>query len=276
MRSLRQATRRLVSRLHLWRRRQWLLVTFTVLISVISGIYTYLQAPVLWFVSVEPGVVPDHEEAGPTRIMIVSPRPDDVLGVGGTMADAAAGTSVLVVYLISGDANKAARRVITMNPFHVPTEYRALGSRHQKEAVLALQRLGLPPENAVFLNYPDCGLTPLLEDHLLPIDPYKSRFTNRDTKYSDAAFNPSAKYCGANLVENLAFILHRFCPTTLYLPHPLDAHPDHRAGYRFAILALENVETSASQFVAPDIRCYLVHLFEERWPVPGECTLLSP
>lgn len=278
MTSLRQVARRLVSRLRLWRRRQWLLATFAVLILVISGIYAYLQTPVLWFVSVEPGVVPDHEEAGPTRIIIVSPHPDDdILGVGGTMAQAAAaGASVLVVYLTSGDANKAARRVITMNPFHFPAEYRALGSRRQKEAVLALRRLGIPPENAVFLNYPDRGLTPLLKNHWLPIDPYKSRFTNRDTKYSDAAFNPLAEYCGANLVEDLAFILRRFRPTTLYLPHPLDDHPDHRAGYRFAMLALQSVETSASQFVAPDIRCYLVHLFEERWPVPDGVHVALP
>ena len=61
MRSLRQALCRLVFCLRLWRRRQWLLATFAVLISIISGIYTYLQAPILWFVSVEPGVVPDHE-----------------------------------------------------------------------------------------------------------------------------------------------------------------------------------------------------------------------
>lgn len=272
---LRQAAWRRIPRRRKWRCRHWLLATFAACVLIISGIYIYLQTPILWFVSIEPGIVPTHDEAGPERIMVVAPHPDDdILGVGGTMAEAAAtGSSVLVVYLTNGDANRAARRVITMNPYHIPAQYRALGSRRQKEAVLALRRLGLASENAVFLNYPDQGLTPMLEDHWAPSDPYRSRFTNRDAKYSAQALNPSADYCGANLVEDLAFILRRYQPTILYLPHPEDAHPDHHAGYRAGMLALGAL---ASQFVPPDIRCYMVHLFEERWPVPGGVHVALP
>jgi len=271
MTSLHQAASRLLSRLWSWGRRHWLLAICAVCILLFSGIYTYLQTPILWFVSIEPSIVPSYEEAGPHRIMIVAPHPDDdILGAGGTMAEAAAaGASVLVVYLTNGDANRAARRVITMNPFHIPAQYRALGTRREKEAVLALRRLGLPPGNAVLLNYPDRGLTPLMESHWLPADLYTSRLTNRDAKYSARAFNPSADYCGTNMVADLTFILRRYRPTILYLPHPLDAHPDHRAGYQAGMLALETAEIPTAGFVPPDIRCYLVHLFEERWPVPG-------
>jgi len=270
-----RADDREVSRLRSWGRKHWLLAMFAACVLVISGIYTYLQTPILWFISIEPGIVPTPEEAGPERIMVVAPHPDDdILGVGGTMAEAAAeGASVLVVYLTNGDANRAARRVITMNPFHIPVQYRALGSRRQKEAVLALRRLGIASASAVFLNYPDRGLTPLLENHWSPDAPYRSRFTDRDAKYSPQAFNPSAEYCGANLVKDLAFILRRYQPTILYLPHPEDAHPDHHAGYRAVMLALE---ASASQFVSPDIRCYMVHLFEARWPVPGGVHVTLP
>jgi len=270
-----RADDRWVSRPRGWGRKHWLLAMFAACVLVISGIYTYLQTPILWFVSIEPGIVPTREEAGPERIMVVAPHPDDdILGAGGTMAEAAAeGASVLVVYLTNGDANRAARRVITMNPFHIPAQYRALGSRRQKEAVLALRRLGLASANAVFLNYPDRGLTPLLKNHWSPADPYRSRFTNRDAKYSAQALNPSADYCGANVVEDLAFILRRYQPTILYLPHPEDAHPDHHAGYQAVMLALE---ASASQFVPPDIRCYMVHLFEERWPVPSGVHVALP
>jgi len=259
---------KLVSSPRCWVRRHWALTALAACVLVILGIYIYLQTPVLWFVSIEPGIVPTHEQAGPTRIMVVAPHPDDgILGAGGTMAAAAAeGASVLVVYLTNGDANRAARRVITMNPFHIPSQYRALGTRRQKEAVLALQRLGLSSAAAVFLNYPDRGLTPLLESHWSPDVPYKSRFTNRDAKYSAQAFNPSANYCGANLVEDLASILSRYQPMILYLPHPEDAHPDHHAGYRAVMLALE---ASASPAASPETRCFMVHLFEERWPVPG-------
>ena len=278
MRLVRQVTQRLVSRLLLWRRWQWLHAILAVPTSIFSVIHVYLQMAVLWFVSVDPSVVPDHEELGSNRIMILSPHPDDdILGVGGTMAEAAAaGASVLVVYLTSGDANKAARRAITMNPFHIPAEYRALGSRRQREAVLALQKLGLPSQSAVFLNYPDRGLTPLLENHWSPTNRYKSRFTDRDAKYSDIALSPSVNYCGVNLVGDLIFILQRFRPTTLYLPHPLDAHPDHSAGYQSAMLALRSAKISSAQFVAPDIRCYLVHLFEKRWPIPSGVNVVIP
>ena len=278
MRFVRQVMRRLVSRLRLWQCWQWLHAILAILASIFSVIYVYIQMAILWFVPVNPSVVPDHEELGSNRIMILSPHPDDdILGVGGTMAEAvAAGASVSVVYLTSGDANKAARRAITMNPFHVPAEYRALGARRQREAVLALRKLGLPPRSSVFLNYPDRGLMPLLEKHWSPSNPYKSRFTGRDAKYSDAALSPSTSYCGENLVEDLASIIQRFRPTTLYLPHPLDAHPDHSAGYRAAMLALESAANVSTQFVPPDIRCYLVHLFEERWPVPGGVNVALP
>jgi LmbE family N-acetylglucosaminyl deacetylase len=275
MTSRTRADDREVSRPRSRGRKHWLLAMFAACFLIISGIYIYLQTPILWFVSIKPGIVPTHDEAGPERIMVVAPHPDDgILGVGGTMAEAvAAGASVLVVYLTDGDANRAARRVITMNPFHIPAQYRALGARRQKEAVLALRRLGLDSANAVFLNYPDRGLTPLLESHWSPVDPYRSRFTNRDAKYSPQALNPTADYCGERLVEDLAFILRGYQPTILYLPHPEDAHPDHHAGYRAAMLALE---ASASQFVPPDIRCYMVHLFEERWPVPGGVNVALP
>jgi LmbE family N-acetylglucosaminyl deacetylase len=265
-------------RLRHWRRKQSIQTFSEAVMALLSAFYSFLQTPVLWFVSVHPAAVPSYECMGPERILVIAPHPDDdILAVGGTMAEKlVAGASLLVVYLTSGDANRAAARFITMNPFYSSAGYRTLGLRRQKEAVLSLRRLGLSREHAVFLNYPDRGLTALLETHWRPEDPYVSPFTGRDGKYSHAALNPTGKYCGTSLVEDLVSILGRFRPTIIYVPHPQDAHPDHVASYRLTLHALNRVMTPSELPDTVSLRRYVVHLFEGRWPVPGGMKVSLP
>jgi LmbE family N-acetylglucosaminyl deacetylase len=256
-------------------RHRWLFAALVVGMLSVLGLYVYLQAPILWFVSVQPPAIPAPRGDDRQRILIVAPHPDDdVLGMGGTIAEAIAeGGTVLVVFLTSGDASQAGKRLITMHPFHSAREYRALGSRRQKEAVLALSRLGVPGESAVFLNYPDRGLTSMLQDHWLAVDPFRSPFTKRDSKYSDVAFNPGASYCGENLEADQMLLFVLYQPTIVYLPHPSDNHPDHHTGYQFAHSALEQSYNLGTLSSLPDVRCYMIHSFEGTWPLPRR---LSP
>jgi len=162
-----------------------------------------------------------------------------------------------------------------MNPFSLPGEFRALGTRRQKEAVVALSRLDVDPESAVFLNYPDRGLSALLGDHWFAADPFQSPYTGRASKYSRVAFNPGSAYCGEELLRDLEEIIWAFRPTILYLPHPLDAHEDHRAGYRFVRMAIDELE-GIDEFERPALRCYLVHSYAGLWPPPSRVQDLRP
>jgi len=262
MKKLRVAGRRFV---RFVRRPQVLAVA-----AVLGCAYVFLQSPPLWFVRVVPGEIPAPDVAE-ERVLVIAPHPDDdILGVGSSIeAFRRDGASVLVVFLTSGDANLAGKRLITMSPFRFPFEFRAIGTRRQKEALVALGRLGVPPENAIFLNYPDRGLSSLISEHWQAVDPFRSPYTHCSAKYFRGAFNPGSPYCGEALVQDLKEIITAFRPTILYLPHPLDAHEDHRAAYDLVHAALGALEALDAEFACPDSRCYLVHSYAGLWPTPS-------
>lgn len=239
------------------------------IVGLLVFAYVYLQSPFLWFVHVEAGRIPEPAP-GTQRILVIAPHPDDdVLSAGGELALAVeGGDSVLVVFLTNGDANRAGERLITMTPFHSARAYRALGGRRQKEAVLALGKLGVTPENALFLNYPDRGLINLVVENALCDTPYRSRFTEADAKYSSNAFNPGLSYCGENLLADLEEIMESFRPTVIYVPHPLDAHPDHAAGYYFGVLAAQRALARDADGAPKTVRCYMTHVAHRPWPWP--------
>lgn len=233
-------------------------------------IYVFLQSPPLWFVRLLPSEIP-REDSGGARVLVIAPHPDDdILGVGSSIAAfCEQGVPVLVVFLTSGDANVAGQRLVTMNPFLFASEFRAIGQRRQKEAVVALGRLGVAPSNAIFLNYPDRGLAALLETHWSALAPFRSPYTNRPAKYSHVALNPGGAYCGEALTGELEMILSGFRPTIVYLPHPQDRHEDHRAGYAFVRQAVAAAGMNGD-LAPPSLRCYLVHSFApEPWPTPS-------
>jgi LmbE family N-acetylglucosaminyl deacetylase len=237
---------------------------------LLCGVYIFLQSPPLWFVHLRQGALPQESDAQ-ERVLVIAPHPDDdILGAGSSIAAfREQGTPVLVVFLTSGDANLASQWLVTMDPFLFKSEFRAMGARRQKEAVVALGRVGVSPDSCLFLNYPDQGLTALLGPNWSTLTPYRSPYTGRSAKYSSVAFNPRAPYCGEALLADLEEIIASFRPTIVYLPHPLDAHSDHRAGYAFSRRAVEQVSDSATDFSAPALRCYLVHSYAGKWPTPS-------
>jgi LmbE family N-acetylglucosaminyl deacetylase len=207
--------------------------------------------------------------------LVLAPHPDDdVLAVGGTLAEAiAANQAVLVVFLTSGDANTASKYLITWNPFPRAADYRALGSRREKEALRSLSILGLRSEQAIFLRYPDSGLRTLWQSNWSKDQPYRSSFTLRSAPPPEVAFTPGAVYCGQDLLHDLVQIILAFRPTVIYLPHQRDAHPDHQAAALFGETASAEAERQDPSFASPQLRTYLVHAPEQVWPSPRRLQL---
>ncbi|MFN3346298.1 MAG: PIG-L deacetylase family protein [Candidatus Bipolaricaulaceae bacterium] len=246
------------------RRRLLLGVLGVFLVPVALGVIPGVPHPLLglftWWLPIPPRVDVPPPREGVERVLVIAPHPDDdVLGVGGTLvARLEQGHQVLVVFLTAGDANTAAKKFFTWSPWSRAEDYRALGYRRMKEAGQALRILGVPQDHILFLGYPDRGLQNLLTTHWETV--YRSPYTKMDHPFYRNSFNPRARYTGRDLLQDLVTILSDFQPTVIYVTHPEDGHPDHRAAAQFLRLAL------AETHLAVEVRYYLIHA--PRWPQP--------
>jgi LmbE family N-acetylglucosaminyl deacetylase len=148
------------------------------------------------------------------RLLILAPHPDDEsLATGGLIQRAAkAGAKVRVLFATDGDNNPWPQRFVERKLQISYTDRARWGRRRRKEALAALELLGLPKGSARFLGLPDQGITNLLmraEEGVL--------FT-----------------LWAELME--------WEPTIFVMPSSTDAHPDHSALFVLVHLALMRLE----------------------------------
>jgi len=160
--------------------------------------------------------------------MVLAPHPDDeTLVTGGLLQQAvAAGAAVRVIFATDGDNNPWPQRVIERRWRITPADRAHWGARRRGEALAALTCLGVPTESAVFLGYPDQGLTRIL--------------LAREEE-------PLAR---------LAAEVAMWCPTLLVTPSAFDLHPDHNALAVLLRLALARVDPVQRRFSAIS---YCVH-----------------
>jgi len=150
-----------------------------------------------------------------TRVMALTPHPDDEsVAIGGLLSAAAgAGAAVHVLYVTNGDNDPWPQRAIERR-WRIGSEDRSRwGVRRRDEAFSALQILGMSAEAVSFLNYPDQGITDLLMRG------------------------------DEGLAERLAAFVDSWRPTVLVTPSLSDIHPDHSAAavyVRQAIARLKN------------------------------------
>ena len=138
------------------------------------------------------------------KVLHVAPHPDDETdAAGGTLAKLSRSHDVFVVYLTDG-------REGSPNPEERGVQ---LAVRRRREALEALRVLGIRPENAFFLDYPDQRL----------------RFYARKAS------------------ERLAELLKAIWPDLLIYPASFDAHVDHHAGARVAKLAVKKAGLRANE-----------------------------
>lgn len=146
------------------------------------------------------------------RILFLAPHPDDEsLAAGGLLQRAvSAGAEVAIVFASNGDRNPWPQRAIEKKWRIRACERARWGERRRAEALVALDRLGLPRASAVMLGFPDQGFTAAL---LSPNNP------------------PLAA-----LIE----VITTFQPSLFIAPSLGDRHPDHNALAVIARLALDD------------------------------------
>ena len=198
------------------------------------------------------------------RLLILAPHPDDeVICCGGLIQQAIARQlPVRVVFLTYGDNNEWSFLLYRKHPIFFPSSIRRMGLLRHEEAIAASRVLGLSPEHLVFLGYPDFGTLNIWNSHWRDRPPFHSMLTRAAQVPYANAMHPGAPYKGEAVLNDLTTILREFRPTKVFVSHPGDYMPDHRALYLFTRVALWNLE----QEMHPEVYPYLVHF--KRWPKP--------
>jgi LmbE family N-acetylglucosaminyl deacetylase len=203
-------------------------------------------------------------EAG-DRILIVAPHPDDeVLGAGGLIQQAnAAGAAVHIVYLTNGDHNQIAFKLYRLRLHFSPSQYLAFGEMREREATAAMNVLGVGREQLTFLGYPDYGTLRIWRDYWGQHAPFRSDATQATAVPYRNALKFEHPYKPENITADLLDVFSRFRPTKVFVTHPADTNPDHRAAANFVRLAL--VQLAAKP--PPQVYYYVIHF--GLWPRPS-------
>ncbi|MBI3996405.1 MAG: PIG-L family deacetylase [Candidatus Omnitrophica bacterium] len=211
-------------------------------------------------VSSKAEVIVRHDD----RLLILAPHPDDeVLGCGGIIQKAVAmGVPLRIVFFTYGDNNQWSFLLYRRHPVILPGAIKQMGLVRHDEALAAAALLGVPKDHLAFLGYPDFGTLHIWNDHWGVEEPYQSMLTRaRAVPYANAQ-RPGAAYKGEEVLRDLTSILREFRPTKIFVSHPADHMPDHRALYLFTRVALWDME----QEMTPQLFPYLVHF--AHWPRP--------
>ena len=172
------------------------------------------------------------------RLLVLAPHPDDeALGAAGLVEVAVrSGAQVHVVVATDGEAGP--------DRTGVPD----LAGARRAETRRALAALGLGPDAVVFLGYADGSLA----------GSWTEAWTARPR-----GMEPTS---AGVIVDALRAALRNAAPDMVIAPMALDAHPDHRALNRFALLALLGEHAKGHW---PHVLGYLIHA--TGWPAdPGD------
>lgn len=213
-----------------------------------------------------------------TRLLVIAPHCDDeALGCGAIIHDVIqAGGQVLVVIMTNGDGFTIATEEEFHRLFLTQADYVNSGYTRQKETIQALQLLGVPEKQIVFLGYPDRGLKSLWADHWDNSEPYQSRYTGSDHSPYNNSYQQNAPYAGHAVLGNLEQIMLAFQPNLILAPHPADEHSDHATTWAFVVASLAKLNSSK---IVSGVNLYTYLIHRGDFPIPHGYkidALLSP
>lgn len=198
------------------------------------------------------------------RLLVLAPHPDDdILCCGGLIQEAVdRGLPLRVVYFTYGDNYEWAFMAYKKHPVIRRKAMQNMGLLRHDEAVAGMGVLGVSSGSLSFLGYPDYGTLKIWNSRWDGRPPYRSMLTRVSKVPYANAYRPGAAYKGEEIVKDLTSLLREFRPTKIFVSHPGDQHPDHRALPLFLHVALWDLGPD----FAPAVYPYLVHL--RRWPSP--------
>ncbi len=211
------------------------------------------------------------------RVLVLAPHPDDeAIACAGVIQETLRrGASLKVVYLTNGDHNQLAFLVYKKRPVLRTGEFIQMGEVRRKEATKAMESLGVPDEDLVFLGYPDFGTFSIFCKYWKSRKPYKSILTRISAVPYKENFSYGSAYTGENILADLKKVLLDYRPTKIFVSHSGDVNVDHKAYYLFLCVALADLEREIGR---PQVFPYLVHC--PGWPLPRhyhpELPLLPP
>lgn len=202
-----------------------------------------------------------------TRLMIFVPHPDDEsIAASGLIQRVLEGEGkVRVVFVTNGDGYTYAVRLRVKNARVSAKDFIEYGKKRQEEAVQAICELGLQPEDAVFLGFPDDGIDDLWESYWSNLQPFISPHTLFDRPHRKG-LKRWVKYSGVSLRDEIERVIKEFSPDWVVLPDPRDYHPDHATAGVFVLDALETLYSNEDTLPAK-VLTYLVHYKD--YPIAG-------
>jgi len=173
------------------------------------------------------GVKPIRPEEFPQRIMVVSPHDDDgIIGAGGLIAALAEEKKdVSVVIMTDGRLG-----------YSKPEDRETIVQTRAREAVYSYHALGVVRENIRFLGYPDMSLWP---------------YCSWET--------PEGHTGGYRM---LLVELRQLKPQVVFIPNPEDIHPDHRATFEIARVAIWQAQKPVAADMGKPIRIERVFAYQ--------------
>jgi LmbE family N-acetylglucosaminyl deacetylase len=199
------------------------------------------------------------------RILVLAPHPDDeTIACAGVLQNALRlGAEVRVVYLTNGDNNEVSFIVYEKRLTFRKGEFLYMGNVRRKEAINAMQLLGVDTQKLIFLGYPDFGTFSMFRYFWQRDKPYKSMLTRVCNVPYKNNLSYGEPYVGQSILRDLEYILTAYRPTKIFVSHPLDINADHKALYLFLEVALADV---SNYLPRPKIYTYLIHW--KGWPLP--------
>ena len=193
------------------------------------------------------------------RLMVFVPHPDDEsIAASGLIQRVLEGEGkVRVVFVTNGDGYTYAVRLRVKNARVTARDFIEYGKKRQEEAVQAMCELGLQPEDATFLGFPDDGIDDLWESYWSNVQPFISPHTLFDRPHRKG-MKRWVKYSGVSLRDEIARVVKEFSPDWVVLPDPRDYHPDHAAAGVFVLDALESLYSNEGTLPSK-VLTYLVH-----------------
>jgi len=178
------------------------------------------------------------------RVLILSPHPDDeAIGAAGVIQKCLkAKAAVKIAYLTCGDFNELSYLLSNANLAIFSGEFVQLGKERRREALRAMNYLGLCDSDLVFLGYPDFGTLEIMLKYWEREHGFEHPLTRISKVPYQEALSYEAPYTGESILKDLTSVILDFKPTKIFVSHPADTNGDHRALYLFLRVALWDLE----------------------------------